>query len=386
MSAANSEIAWMSRPTEEHTCQFMYSYIQEEREVTSMVLAAIWRIIHCNHCGFIYHKNIAESSKFAHHYIVFGGNVKILYSKKPKRFIRDLPSIKNVLAKGVKSDPLFKPGAVKSVADNAYIFKQLGDVAVLAGMIDPEYVTEDIQAPLNVCLIKYRALDSIPFSIDDVISINDNISGFIGMRHHLRRLWKNPDMIDDHPHLIATLTLAKHIDYIDYLMCEDVHILAIKDVKYMSSIYEKFSQTELYAEHIAKCTDDYLKELQNLYPDKEIIFDENPIYLVHDLNIVVLSDKVRVMSERSARMRSTIVKDSIESKLNRIRLLRDHHDIESLTALEIREILIERYRKHYFLNMDLWRHTNFNNCRFDAPDIGTHPTVCVNHMFSMLKS
>jgi hypothetical protein len=126
--------AWLSQNN--HTCERMYEVMTASAhsislggsaQLTPHAIAAIWRIIHCRKCKFAYHPRIAAHPLTAEWYVKFGGDLKILYSKRPKTLIRDLPTIQAAIRRGVKYDPRLRYAQTKE--DSDYLLTQLDDVA-----------------------------------------------------------------------------------------------------------------------------------------------------------------------------------------------------------------------------------------------------------------
>ena len=75
--------AWQSQHCTAYTCKAMYGYILTHDLLSPMSLAAVWRLIHCKKCGFMYHPRLAASPSLAEYYIKFGGDLKFFIARSP---------------------------------------------------------------------------------------------------------------------------------------------------------------------------------------------------------------------------------------------------------------------------------------------------------------
>lgn len=413
-------VAWLTQHHTAQTCEVMYKYIQTHDLFSPMSLAAVWRIRffqlcwkkwklrfhfllsndkrkpHCKKCGFKYHPLLVALPGLAEYYIRFGGNIKLLYSSKPKRLIRDVPAIRAALAKNIKADLKMKPGAVKCIADNLYLFDQLGDVACLAGMIDPEYVSHDPENILLQRLLHFKAYDSIPPEIAYQTMIenkdkNNYMEAFY--RAELLNIYKDPSFEQNkiiyvfaHSVILYNVIIQQQLAGYHPNIDTDLNELTdrLLDSFLVEADYKNFINTKIKNTII-----DVTKKLlpkKCMYEEK--IFD----YLLMDtypMNVTIRSpsspDVTRVIiwpyhyffERNEGEMVTTHnpIQDQLRIDLRNKTIGKDWRDKPALTAVEIRAILIEQAKQKILEKMSTWRFDRFANCDFMKPKKGGHPIV-----------
>lgn len=360
----DKEIAWQSREYTGRTCEKLFEYIQKYDPLSPMSIAAVWRIVHCKNCKSIYHNQIAESNIWAEYYIRFGGDLKIVSRRRsPKLLIRDLPSIKAVVAKGIKADPKMKPGAVKCSDDNNYLFEQLGDIAILAGMIDPDYVSEDPEDSLLQRLLHFKAYDSVPpliaskhINVSCLASISDETDSRVDLRV--------VKIIPEHFSFTFIFNaVTTNVNLHVYLLCGKFD----ENSDSLIQLYEVFGKTEIYQEYVTKCAQLTIDRIKQKFPDKNIIYaDDIFSYNSNDIYIEEQSDNNILLAPYSHFYKLNNFK--AEMPLDRLRdkyLDRDWRDKDTMTGLQLREFFIERTKQYYLKELETWRFCQFVNCDFD---------------------
>jgi len=387
------EMSWVSQNTTHRTCKKLHEYILVHDILSPMSLAAIWRLINCKKCGFVYHPRIAASPSLAEYYVRFGGDLKILHSKKPKLLIRDLPAIKDAVRKGIKPDPKMKPGAVKSAADNTYLFEQLGDVAVLAGMIDPEYVSiADLETPLFQRLIARKAYDSLPcrFAYDTLVANKDkNSYQNVLSRLEILNLREGPEFAKGRHVRVLTIGAAAvssgDIGLQQYLFSYKPKLDENLD-DLPNRLYKVLKYEDRYREHIKKRVLDVIEEIGEANPGLDPIYDERMLEYIHyDVSgILAYEDGHRtpvtydfmVKEGRDMHMRFDKETGNLLSKFRSEIIGKDWMSKPAMTALEIRSMLIDRFLQRCLKEMQNWTFGQFANCQFDEFIDGAHPATC----------
>lgn len=383
------DAAWQSQHYSAHTCKRMFEYIQTHGPSTPMSLAAVWRIIHCKKCGFTYHTQIAAMPELSEYYVRFGGDVKIIHTKRPKSLIRDLPGIKAAVSKGVKADPKMKPGGVKCAADNTYLFEKLGDVAILAGMIDPEYVSESVDDFLVQRLCHFKAYDSVPGRIAyDITDSGSNIMvSHYGVfdRIILAALFKDPTF--DQTRQIHSLIFAA-IPWDIIAKCYLIHPDPdMSETDIITKSYDVFGDANKYKEHVAKRVQSFVEEVKKQVPDKAVTCMGNYTeYLPGDLYAVPDSVEYNIIIAHYSFLiecgliDANFCRSHYDAKMLKVRdnlLGKGWENRPTMTAVEIRSMLIERFKQKRLDAMSLWTFSQFANCDFDEPGVGAHPTASI---------
>lgn len=386
-------VAWLTQRNYNHTCKSMYDYILTHDLLSPMSIAAVWRMIQCKKCNFVYHPRIAASPSLAEYYIRFGGDMKILHTIRPKLLIRDLPSIKSVVAKGIKVDPKMKSGAVKCIADNLYVYEQLGDTAILAGMIDPAYVDEDVTNPLFQRLLYLKAYDSLPPKMvyDIMVAENENalyIDAFF--RIELANIVKDPDFDKTRTIWLFCAGAIPDDGYIQKYLYSYDH----GDEDVPNKLFNLFIDENAYKTHTMERTKSLSIDPAKAQLDKNVKIVESDnileylrfdIYDMMGTNVNQSDDKryfLLTYSDliKNSRGRGELIRDDrkmLEKSIIDIRVKlfgKDWRDKPTMTTVQIRAMLIERFKQKCLKDVS-WTFSQFNNCDFDDYSTGAHPTV-----------
>lgn len=379
-------VAWLSQHYLVHSCKRMYQYILENEMTSPMSLAAVWRLIHCKKCGLIYLPRLAASPTLASYYVRFGGDLKLLHSKKPKLLCRDLPAVAAALREGVKADPRFRPGAVRSAADNQYLFEKLGDVAILAGMIDPKYVLEDASDPLLQRLLHFKAYDSVPVRVAYAAAIRLESDTLASLYTALKRIETSIlPMMSEYPGLTnenfwvlidGSLPRDPNPSITDYLYCRDA------DNNTEGNLARIWGFVEKYRDHVATQARKTIEKISKMYPDREVkVIAECEKYLSGDICAVLESSgKYVIISHYGEPLfdRKFLGVETANPKMVAARakvLGKDWIKKPCMTALEIRSMMLEEAKQEYLRKLPDWTFIQFSNCDFDVPSVGAHPVT-----------
>jgi hypothetical protein len=339
-----------------HTCEHMYgsTYL-----MTPHAIAAIWRIIHCRRCNFAYHPRLAANPNTAELYVRFGGNLKLVHSTRPKTLIRDLPTIKAVTAKGVKSDPRLR--YAQSKEDNDYLITHMGDAAIIAGLINPNFVTPDLESPLVQNLIKYCCASSIPLTEE----IMNHVKGvwFIEciQKCNARQLQADSPIDDEKTQIfIAQMTVMRYSKYAYYLFIKDGSDPV--DVDEVVAFHKEESYVKLVSERLQKCIAEYKEK----NPDRTLVDDLGDVYLASDVGAVQEkdSDKNTFYIKPHNRCQTwQTAKFAEKARNDRQKLFGDMGKV--MPAAQVRRTLMEMTLRRYFEIKKYHEDTFSANCDFE---------------------
>ena len=309
-SASNAEpkpdqasSAWMSR--DDHSCAAMYNYLQNSRDLESPhSVAAVWRILNCRRCGFKFHARVAASPSLAPWYLRFGADLKLVHSRKPKLLIRDLESIRLAqTASRILSDPRFKPGWASSAADNAWLWENLGEAAGLAGMLNSAFVSLDSEDPITAKLMEQYAVSCLPYKQDWDQERDKGWRTKLNLAAHWYYACKGfetrqegEDLETLNKRLEGNLAIVAYHTFSQigqWLMCFPPKTPVEKITKGV----KVFRQEDLFRTHLLHKVRIYLNDLQEKYPEKEIVLlEEEKFFIPGDLCYYEEEGKILVMN------------------------------------------------------------------------------------------
>lgn len=406
--------SWMSY--DDHSCIKLYKEIMNfklpERpknitqptlwvKIPEYIIAALYRIIHCKKCEKQGMDGVVgQISYLASYYILFGGNLKIKISKKPKMLLKDTKIIKSMLGQGIKMEPNFLPGKVKNESENISLYEKLGSMAIIAGMINPRFINSE--HPLIDEMIDHLAIDELPITpeIDRKIMFRFGQCSKEAMRddHHLvfmRYLIRANSMRSEgklhYEPPPPDLPLGEAVKFdIEkffavralYMLSPDNKNLILNETKFDDNdsrfITDLFISPEKYESFITESCKKQLSEtdrvLLELIPHPQI--EVGPYLIGTMIMIPIESSSQFNIVHYTTDFHSFLSEDypsfaNLEESRRKIQkkisdMIGSQHATEKLTALQIRAILIEKVKKLYPFLVEEYKdfNINFQGCEF----------------------
>lgn len=153
-------VAWTFQ--KHNNCEYLIKYLKTfipaktSENISPMYLSALYRLIHCSKCKTKYHKELFGTNIFIEWYIRLGGDLGLRMKVKPIIFLRDVREVRLEINRGVVVDKKLLPGKVDSEKENQYFYDELGDAAILAGVINPEFISPDSENFLRKKMIELK--------------------------------------------------------------------------------------------------------------------------------------------------------------------------------------------------------------------------------------